>query len=158
MLLFTQPSHSLSFNTSSHLPADNGASGSSTYIVDPNFKDSFVVAHPTRRYSAILEALTPEVVASQACLRRAVTTLSSELARSFTEQGSPVPPWRTQAALLSKWQLAPSSGAGRTQTFGVGGGEVVAAAAAEGMNGGAAGLAAKWGTLTKASNIFGRVD
>ena len=45
----------------------------------------------------------------QACLRRAVTILSRELARSFTEQGSPVPPWRTQSALLSKWQLQHSA-------------------------------------------------
>ena len=46
----------------------------------------------------------------QACLRRAVTILSRELARSFTEQGVPVPPWRTQQALLSKWQLQHSPG------------------------------------------------
>ncbi|GAB4817767.1 hypothetical protein N2152v2_004813 [Parachlorella kessleri] len=89
---------------------DGGDSGSSTYVVDPNFRDSFVVAHPTTRYSAVLAGLDQEVVATQACLRRAVTILGRELAQSFTEQGVPVPPWRTQQALLSKWQLQHSPG------------------------------------------------
>jgi hypothetical protein len=181
--------------------ADGSDSGSSTYVVDPNFRDSFVVAHPTPRYSAVLEGVDQEVVATQvglvaggrdcvvgwggggggecvlavlagrlvdvgaqawplgasgsasctglsvvfaatrrsmglslsgwaaaalrgltsppscsalvqACLRRAVTILSRELARSFTEQGSPVPPWRTQQALLSKWSLQHQAGGG----------------------------------------------
>lgn len=39
--------------------------GLSTYIVEPNFKDAFCVAHPTPRYAALLEGLPAAVVTSQ---------------------------------------------------------------------------------------------
>lgn len=75
----------------------------------------------------------------QACLRRAVTILAGELARSFTEQGSPVPPWRTQSALMSKWQLQHSP-AGCGEPLPLGGAAQSAAAkwAADAAEGGTA--------------------
>lgn len=47
------------------LCTDGGDSGSSTFVVDPHFRDSFLVAHPTPRYAALLEALPQEVVTTQ---------------------------------------------------------------------------------------------
>jgi hypothetical protein len=34
------------------------------------------------------------------------------MARSFADQGEDLPPWRTAQALLSRWQLGGSAGAG----------------------------------------------
>ena len=41
----------------------------------------------------------------QPCLHRAVGIVAREMARSFADQGSDLPPWRTHQALLSKWHL-----------------------------------------------------
>ena len=45
--------------------ADTGRTGLSSYIVEPNFRDCFCVAHPTPRYAAVLEALPQAVVADK---------------------------------------------------------------------------------------------
>ncbi len=45
--------------------ADAGCTGLATYIVEPNFKDTLSVAHPTPRYAALLDSLPPAVVASK---------------------------------------------------------------------------------------------
>lgn len=160
--------------TAPHPAADAGCTGLATFIVDPNFKDTLSVAHPTPRYAALLDSLPSAVVASkvrrghwlwqqlgfllpsvllsqfpaarvgvaaaaavcvcmlvlstffppplllkpsrppppptppclaQPCLHRAVSILSREMARSFADQGSDLPPWRTHQALLNKWHL-----------------------------------------------------
>ena len=49
--------------------ADAGCTGLATFIVDPNFKDTLSVAHPTPRYAALLDSLPPAVVASKVRLR-----------------------------------------------------------------------------------------
>lgn len=88
---------------------DTSRTGLGTYIVEPNFRDSFCVAHPTPRYAAVLEGLPAAVVIDRASLHRAVNILSREMARSFADQGEDLPPWRTPQALLSKWQLSGSA-------------------------------------------------
>lgn len=50
--------------TPAHACADASLTGLATYIVEPNFKDSFCVAHPTPRYDALLSGLPVAVVAS----------------------------------------------------------------------------------------------
>jgi uncharacterized protein (TIGR01615 family) len=79
----------------------------SEYIVDPSFKDHFVVQNPTTRYAAIL-ALVPEtvVVASRQQVLRAVTFLATELQRCFEARKVSLPPWRRLKSLLSKWEVA----------------------------------------------------
>lgn len=47
------------------LPADTSATGLATYVVEPNFRDCFCVAHPTPRFTAVLEALPAAVVAER---------------------------------------------------------------------------------------------
>jgi hypothetical protein len=47
------------------LLADTSATGLATYVVEPNFRDSFCVAHPTPRFSAVLEGLPSAVVAER---------------------------------------------------------------------------------------------
>ena len=48
-----------------HDCADTGRTGLSSYIVEPNFRDCFCVAHPTPRYAAVLDALPQAVVADK---------------------------------------------------------------------------------------------
>ncbi len=77
------------------------------YIVDPSFKDHFVVQNPTARYTAVL-ALVPDtvVIASRQQLLRAVAFLATELQRCFDARRVALPPWRRLKSLLSKWEAA----------------------------------------------------
>lgn len=81
-----------------------GPTGAATYVVDPRFRDQFEIAHTTPRYSRILAAVGPEFVGSQDRLNKVVEILCAEMARAFSESGTPLPPWRQFAAMLSKWQ------------------------------------------------------
>ncbi|PRW58535.1 hypothetical protein C2E21_2841 [Chlorella sorokiniana] len=93
---------------------DAGCTGLETFVVDPNFKDTMSVAHPTPRYAALLDSLPAAVVASKPCLHRAVGIVAREMARSFADQGSDLPPWRTHQALLSKWHLGGAAASSST--------------------------------------------
>lgn len=88
---------------------DAGEAGTHSVVVDPHFKDAFVVAHPTARYRAVLDAVPAIVVATKVSLRRAVALLSREMALSFSDQGLSTPPWRTATAMLSRWELQPGA-------------------------------------------------
>jgi hypothetical protein len=70
----------------------------------PSCPLQFEIAHTTPRYSRILAAVGPEIVSSQDRLNKAVEILCAEMARAFCESGTPLPPWRQYAAMLSKWQ------------------------------------------------------
>lgn len=78
--------------------------GPATYVVDPRFREQFEIAHATPRYERCLAALGPEVVGSQDRLGRLVELMCREMAAAFAESGTPLPPWRQQAAMMSKWQ------------------------------------------------------
>ncbi|KAL4436638.1 hypothetical protein ABPG75_003777 [Micractinium tetrahymenae] len=81
-----------------------GPSGALSYVLDPRFREQFEIAHATPRYARVLAAVGPEVVSSQDRLNKVVELLCSEMARAFAETGTPLPPWRQHAAMLSKWQ------------------------------------------------------
>jgi uncharacterized protein (TIGR01615 family) len=75
------------------------------YIVDPSFKEHFVVQNPTTRYAAILDLIPATVVvASRQQLTRAVAFLATELQRCFEARKVSLPPWRRLKSLLSKWE------------------------------------------------------
>jgi uncharacterized protein (TIGR01615 family) len=75
-----------------------------TVLVDPRFREQFEIAHPTPRYERILAEVPAELVAPPERLSRAVELLCSEMALAFAATGTPVPPWRQAAAMISKWQ------------------------------------------------------
>ena len=50
-------------------PADTSTTGLSGYIVDPNFRDCFCIAHPTTRYAAVLDGVPAAVVADRVSTR-----------------------------------------------------------------------------------------
>ncbi|KAL4430658.1 hypothetical protein ABPG75_005914 [Micractinium tetrahymenae] len=93
---------------------DTSRAGLSTVVVEPNFRDCFCIAHPTPRFEALLDGTPSAVVASKAAMHRAVGILAREMARSFSDRGEELPPWRTPQALLSKWQLGSGSAAAAT--------------------------------------------
>lgn len=74
------------------------------FIVDPKFLDQFEIAHSTMRYDCVLSDVPSAVVVSMGRLTEAVGILCEEMARAFQKTGTPLPPWRQSAAMLSKWQ------------------------------------------------------
>eukprot|EP00887_Chlorella_sp_A99_P007486 scaffold2.g7486.t1 len=85
--------------------AVQGPSGACVeYVVDPRFREQFEIAHATGRYAAALAALGPELVSTPDRLGKVVELLCCEMARAFAETGTPLPPWRQYAAMLSKWE------------------------------------------------------
>lgn len=74
------------------------------FIVDPKFLDQFEIAHSTMRYDCVLSEIPSAVVVSMGRLTEAVGILCEEMARAFQKTGTPLPPWRQSAAMLSKWQ------------------------------------------------------
>ena len=75
-----------------------------TVLVDPRFREQFEIAHPTPRYVRILAEIPVALVAPAERLSKAVELLCAEMAVAFATMGTPVPPWRQPAAMLSKWQ------------------------------------------------------
>jgi uncharacterized protein (TIGR01615 family) len=72
-------------------------------VVEPSFRDQFVIAHPTPAYTELLAAVPLCFVGTVQRLEAAVTLLCQEMAAAFKQQGLPIPPWRTKKAMLSKW-------------------------------------------------------
>jgi uncharacterized protein (TIGR01615 family) len=72
-------------------------------IVDPTFRDQFALAHPSPRYSAVLDATPPVFVGPLSTLQPLVALLCAEMARAFTAAGIVLPPWRSYRSMLSKW-------------------------------------------------------
>lgn len=71
--------------------------------MDPTFSAAFQVADPTPRYSHILAAAPPLLVAPLSRVARAVLVLGAELARSFEARGMALPPWRHVDAILTRY-------------------------------------------------------
>ncbi|XRB24917.1 DUF506-domain-containing protein [Pseudoscourfieldia marina] len=81
---------------------------SSRIVVEPRFRESFDVAHPTPLLKKILNAIPEVFVGSTARLRTLVGVLSEHIRVSFHAQGIIVPPWRHEIAMTSKWFPQPS--------------------------------------------------
>lgn len=81
-----------------------GSSQQPRLVVDPFFREQFVIAHPTPRYRAILEFLPQVYVGETPRLTQLVTFLCSEMSLAFKERCAVLPPWRQAASMMSKWQ------------------------------------------------------
>ncbi|KAI8472883.1 MAG: hypothetical protein J3K34DRAFT_519420 [Monoraphidium minutum] len=75
-------------------------------IVEPCFREQFLIAHPTPAYQALLDAVPLCFVGTAGRLEAAVGLLSRAMSAAFRGRGLAVPPWRSKAALLSKWAPA----------------------------------------------------
>lgn len=74
------------------------------YIVDPTFKEQFVIAKSTSRFAAILAAVPQVFVGPEDHLGLLVSFLCTEVATAFKMMGSVLPPWRQASSVLSKWR------------------------------------------------------
>ena len=74
------------------------------FIIDPKFREQFLIAHPTARYSAMLEALPEVFTGTDSQLAGVVEVLCAELSRAFKINGDILPPWRQFTSMISKWR------------------------------------------------------
>ena len=82
-----------------------GAVGSnSTLIVDPRYRDQFIVAASTPAYDALLASIPPVFVGCAARVASLTEALCAEMAAAFAARGVALPPWRRPAAMLTKWR------------------------------------------------------
>ena len=85
--------------------------GASTLlIVDPSLRIPFEVGEPCAHYQAVLDALPAVFVGDAPRLTRLIAWLAALLALHFERRGMPLPPWRTERALLARWQLCEGAG------------------------------------------------
>lgn len=78
------------------------------YVIDPHFRDNFVIPRPTRRYEWVLDDVPEEVVLPLDRLKPLVTLLCHEMSRSFANMSMMLPPWRRESSILSKWMPSKS--------------------------------------------------
>ena len=58
------------------------------YLVDPKFKEQFEIAHPTERYTELLDALPAFFVGTEDRLVTLVELLCSEMSAAFQSTGT----------------------------------------------------------------------
>ena len=73
-------------------------------IIEPNFREQFAVARPSREYQTFYDSIPEFFVGSMHNLTRAVKLICSEISRSFEQGKLHVPAWRKRGSLISKWQ------------------------------------------------------
>jgi len=74
-------------------------------VMEPYLRAHFVISRPTERYQRLLDTLPPHFVGPHERLARLVDFMSEQMLASFKERGMPVPPWRQNKSILSKWFL-----------------------------------------------------
>ncbi|GLI70506.1 hypothetical protein VaNZ11_015413 [Volvox africanus] len=82
--------------TSGHL---NGVE----FIVEPSLRQHFSIPHASPEYEFILNNVPDIFVGSSCRLVPVVQLLCALMADSFRREGHTLPPWRRDAAMLSKW-------------------------------------------------------
>jgi uncharacterized protein (TIGR01615 family) len=87
---------------SQHVPADE-AVVLPTVIVDPLFRDQFVMPHPTERLQEALDAVPRVLCLAEARLFHLVDLLCTETAAAFKAARLSLPPWRHTPAVMDKW-------------------------------------------------------
>lgn len=76
----------------------------SQLIVDLQFKDQFIIAKPTDRYSSLLACISPVLVIPEEHIAPLVTFLCAEMSSAFKTSNTVIPPWRQASSMLTKWQ------------------------------------------------------
>jgi len=73
------------------------------YVVDPNFRDQFVIARPTKQFNRVIHSLPEVFVGRGKKLLPTVQLVCAEIAAAFSELEMEVPPWRKKSSMISKW-------------------------------------------------------
>lgn len=74
-------------------------------IVDPDFRGQFEMAKQTQDYQAVMAVVPKVCVGTEQRVQQLVKLLCREMHRTFLEQGSSIPPWRSCESFLAKWHL-----------------------------------------------------
>lgn len=72
-------------------------------VIEPNFREQFAVARPSKKYQKFYNSIPDVFVGSTQNLRVAVDLICEEIRRSFKQSRLPVPAWRKHKSLVSKW-------------------------------------------------------
>lgn len=86
-------------------PSEPGFSGDGAVIVEPRLRQLVEIARPTPEFAALLDALPETFVGGPRQLETLVAAISVALQASFAASGLPLPPWRTEQAILAHWKL-----------------------------------------------------
>eukprot|EP00803_Ostreobium_quekettii_P009508 evm.model.scf_504EXC.1 EVM.evm.TU.scf_504EXC.1 scf_504EXC:8261-9930(-) len=72
-------------------------------IVEPAFRDAFVIGEQTPRYREVLALVPDEFVGPKGRLLELVRLLCKEMELAFVASGRAVPPWRRFKSVASRW-------------------------------------------------------
>lgn len=73
------------------------------FVIDPCFRDSFLLSNATPGYQRLCEVLPSIYVGTAEQLVPLVEFMCSQMHIVFAETGISCPPWRQQACMISKW-------------------------------------------------------
>ncbi len=73
--------------------------------MEPRLREQFEMPRPSAQLAAVLTALPPVFVGTERQLAALVTWLADRLREAFDAAGMALPPWRSAASLLARWQL-----------------------------------------------------
>lgn len=72
-------------------------------IIDPQFRDQFLLGKHNLEYEELLRAVPLEFVGSALRLQALAAVICAEMTKVYQELGIALPPWRRPHAVLGKW-------------------------------------------------------
>lgn len=87
-----------------YLEGTGGWEEDAELVVEPNFRDHFLIQSPTTRYKQVLSMIPEEYVGPLHRLADLVQLLCREMASSFSSSGRVLPPWRHYQSMVSRWR------------------------------------------------------
>lgn len=79
------------------------AANTQLFVVDPCFRDSFLLSNATTSYQCLCDELPPLFVGTAEQLVPLVEYMCHQMQLVFTETGVSCPPWRQPTCMISKW-------------------------------------------------------
>eukprot|EP00882_Tetradesmus_deserticola_P001878 GHRQ01002014.1.p1 GENE.GHRQ01002014.1~~GHRQ01002014.1.p1 ORF type:complete len:500 (+),score=147.81 GHRQ01002014.1:1190-2689(+) len=73
------------------------------FVIDPSFKDAFLLSNASPAYQCLWEQLPRLFVGTADQLVTVVELMCSQMQLVFAETAASCPPWRTAASMISKW-------------------------------------------------------
>lgn len=72
-------------------------------VIDPQFRDQFLLGKHNVEYEDLLRFVPPEFVGSALRLQAIVSVICAQMTKVYQELGISLPPWRRPRAVLGKW-------------------------------------------------------
>lgn len=74
-------------------------------IIEPRCREQFQIAQATPAYQRVVRQIPEVFVGSPGRLHGLVSAVAPAMAEAFAAQNTPLPPWRKQLSMLTKWSL-----------------------------------------------------